>query len=165
MPWRQHEHGVVAEVAMAAFQALEAKHMQLLASFGEELEQVTDLFFYNKKSPTLPKNAAKHSGSVKWVRGLRERIEAPLDKIRSLSKAVLESDEARRSFKSHAVVMDAMQSYEQGHVASWISQVSKVRRLSVRTRARAPAEAATAQPLSQRHSCEHTIHTVPADLE
>jgi Dynein heavy chain, N-terminal region 1 len=107
-------------------QALESKHLQLLTAFGDELEQVTDLFHYNKDAPMLPKNAAKHSGSVKWVRGLHERIEAPMDKIKALNKSVLESEEGCAILEGQCALVNAMQQYEQLHIDAWISQVSKV---------------------------------------
>ena len=67
------------------------------------------MFYYNKERPTLPKNAAKHSGAIKWVRGLVERAEAPMEKIRGLSKMVLERDQARDMFKLHSSLLQAMQ--------------------------------------------------------
>ena len=97
-----------------------------LAQGCEELEAVTDLFHYNKDKPVVPKNAARHSGSIKWVRGLVERVEAPMEKIRMLNKLVLDTEEARTIFASHAALVQAMKEFEGQHVQAWVSQVSQV---------------------------------------
>ena len=119
-------------------QALEAKHMQLLTTYGEELEAVTDLFHYNKEKPVVPKNAARHSGSIKWVRGLVERVEAPMEKIRMLNKLVLDTEEARVIFASQGALVQAMKEFEAEHVQAWVSKVSQVRFIYVPAAAAAP---------------------------
>ena len=81
--------------------------MQLLLAHGDELEAVADLFADYKANPVVPKNAAKHSGAIKWVRGLLERIEAPMEKIRLLSKLVLDTEEARGIFARQAALVQA----------------------------------------------------------
>jgi dynein heavy chain, axonemal len=108
-------------------QALEMKHMQLLMTYGAEVTAVTDIFNYNREKPIVPKNAARHSGSIKWVRGLVERIEAPMEKIRCLNKAVLDTEEARAIFASQGALVQAMKEFEDEHVKAWISKVSQVR--------------------------------------
>jgi hypothetical protein len=108
-------------------QALEAKHMQLLTNYSEDLESVKDAFYYTRDTPVLPKDAARHSGAIKWVRGLVERMEAPMEKIRALSKLVLETEEARRTLAEHTALLQAMKEFEEEHVRAWVSQVSQVR--------------------------------------
>lgn len=107
-------------------QALEEKQLQLLLNYSQDLATVKDAFHYNKHAPILPKNAARHSGSIKWVRGLRERIESPMDKIRSLNKLVLDTEEARQMFEDHAALLKAMNDFEEEHAAAWVGQVSQV---------------------------------------
>jgi dynein heavy chain, axonemal len=110
----------------SGLQALEMKHMQLLLSYGEELEAVTELFHYNKDKPIVPRNAALHSGSIKWVRGLLERVEAPMEKIRMLNKLVLDTEEARVIFASQSALVQAMRDFEAERVKAWVSKVSLV---------------------------------------
>lgn len=107
-------------------QALEEKQLQLLMTYSQDLASVKDAFHYNKNAPVLPKNAARHSGAIKWVRGLRERIESPMDKIRGLNKLVLDTEEARRMFGDHATLLKAMNEFEEEHVKAWVGQVSQV---------------------------------------
>ena len=108
-------------------QALEMKHMQLLLAYGDELETVSDLFHTLKATPLVPKNAARHSGAIKWVRGLLERAEAPMEKIRQLNKLVLDTEEARGIFARQAALVQAMKEFEEEHVKTWVGKVSKVR--------------------------------------
>jgi dynein heavy chain, axonemal len=110
-----------------AMQALEAKHMQLLLDYSDELASVKDAFHYTRDAPVLPKNAARHSGAIKWVRGLMERIEAPMEKIRALNKLVLDSEEAKRTLADHAALIQAMKDFEEEHAKAWVSQVSQAR--------------------------------------
>lgn len=107
-------------------QALEEKQLQLLMTYSQDLATVKDAFHYNKKAPILPKNAALHSGSIKWVRGLRERIDSPMDKIRALNRLVLDTEEARRMFEDHAALLKDMNEFEEEHVKAWVGQVSQV---------------------------------------
>lgn len=102
--------------------------MQLLLNYSDELAGVKDAFHYTRDTPVLPKNAARHSGAIKWVRGLVERIEAPMDKIRALNKLVLETEEARRTLEDHTALVQAMKEFEEEHVKAWVSQVSQVGR-------------------------------------
>jgi hypothetical protein len=37
-------------------------------------------------SPIMAKNSAPHSGAVAWVRGLVERIDEPMQKLRTMNK-------------------------------------------------------------------------------
>jgi dynein heavy chain len=108
-------------------QALEQKHMQLLMQYGAEVSSVTEIFNSNQDKPVVPKNAARRSGSIKWVRGLMERIEAPMEKIRCLNKAVLDTEEARAIFASQGALVQAMKEFEEEHVKAWRSKVSQVR--------------------------------------
>lgn len=106
--------------------ALEAKHAELLAAFGDEVAAVGDMFREGAPAPRVPKNAARHSGAVKWVRGLVERAEAPLEKIRALSRAVTETEEARGIFAAQEALVARMREYEQEHVSAWTALVSEV---------------------------------------
>lgn len=115
-----------SSAASAHVQALEEKQLQLLMTYSQDLATVKDSFKYYKDAPILPKNAARHSGSIKWVRGLRERVEAPMDKIRGLNKLVLDTEEAKRIFEDHAVLLKAMTEFEEEHVKAWVGQVSQV---------------------------------------
>ena len=67
----------------------------------------------------------------KWlcpqVRGLLERVEAPLEKIRALNKLVLDTEEARAIFARQGALVQAMTEFEEEHAKTWVSKVSKVR--------------------------------------
>jgi Dynein heavy chain, N-terminal region 1 len=61
------------------------------------------------------------------VRGLLERIEAPMEKIKGLNKLVLDTEEARAIFGRHGALAQAMKEFEEEHVRAWTAKVSEVR--------------------------------------
>lgn len=61
---------------------LEKKNTDLLAAFSSDLTDVSDLFQTYKDKPVVARNSAPHSGATAWARGLRERIEEPMSKVR-----------------------------------------------------------------------------------
>lgn len=65
---------------------LEKKHADLLHSYASDLKDVSDIFHLYKDRPVVAKNSAPHSGAVAWVRGLVERIDEPMQKLRTMNK-------------------------------------------------------------------------------
>ena len=74
---------------------IEKKHVDLLDSYASDLKDVSDIFNAYKDRPVVAKNSAPHSGAVAWVRGLKERIEEPMQKLKTMNKLVLEMDQVR----------------------------------------------------------------------
>ena len=65
---------------------LEKKNTDLLAAFSSDLTDVSDLFHTYKDKPVVARNSAPHSGATAWARGLRERIEEPMSKVRDAGR-------------------------------------------------------------------------------
>ncbi|KAK9808985.1 hypothetical protein WJX72_007373 [[Myrmecia] bisecta] len=104
---------------------LERKHLDLVRSYGLDLREVTDMFHAHRQSPTLSKNAAPHSGAVAWVRGLKERIAGPMEKLRGVNKLVLETEEAKEIQRLYDTLTAAMDEYEKGVVDDWCKLISE----------------------------------------
>jgi hypothetical protein len=49
-------------------------------------QDVHDIFHAYKDRPVVARNSAPHSGAVAWVRGMVERIDEPMQKLRTMSK-------------------------------------------------------------------------------
>lgn len=49
-------------------------------------QDVFDIFHAYKDHPVVARNSAPHSGAVAWVRGMVERIDEPMQKLRTMSK-------------------------------------------------------------------------------
>ncbi|CAD7696266.1 unnamed protein product [Ostreobium quekettii] len=103
---------------------LEKKNVELLLGFGRDLEEVSDIFYRNNRAPPVNKNAAPKSGAVAWVRGLVERVEEPMAKLRNMNKAVLDTEEAKQIQKSYSSLMAAMADYERVNTEDWCKQVT-----------------------------------------
>ena len=81
-------------------QDLERKHVDLVQNFGADLKLVLDIFRNLKDHPIIGRNMPPVAGSVLWVRGLKERIQDPYERFKSLhASAVMESEETKEVFK------------------------------------------------------------------
>lgn len=104
---------------------IEKKHFDLLRSYAEDLKEVNDIFNSNKESPILSKNAAPMSGAVAWVGGLVRRIEEPMIKLRSGSKMIMETEEAKEINKLYNSMIGAMDEYKAAKFSTWVEEISE----------------------------------------
>ena len=103
---------------------LEKKHADLMQAYGADLKTAADLFSAGRDAPVLAPNAAPHSGTVAWCRGLAARIEEPMAKLRSLkTKVVMESEAAKDITRLYSSVMAAITEYERNTVEAWRHEV------------------------------------------
>ncbi|KAL4450636.1 hypothetical protein ABPG77_000992 [Micractinium sp. CCAP 211/92] len=105
---------------------MERKHAELVRNFLFELQEVADSFNAQKAYPVVPKNAAPHSGALAWVRGLRERITAPMDKLKGLSPAVLNSDVGLEMRRQSDNLIAAMGVFEANLMQEWCTMAAYV---------------------------------------
>lgn len=73
---------------------------------------------------------ATHAGAVTWVRGLKERLHEPMDKLSSMDRSVTDLPAFRAALDKYDAVMAEMDQYEAALVADWCSQVRVLRVLS-----------------------------------
>jgi dynein heavy chain, axonemal len=102
---------------------LEKKNLDLVRTFGADLKEVAELFHSHKERPVLATNSAPHSGKVAWVRGLVERVEDPMGKLRSMGKVVTDSEGFKEITKTYTALMAAMAEHERVAVEEWCKQV------------------------------------------
>lgn len=105
---------------------LERKHMQLMRAYCHDLREVADVFNALKDDPPLPRNAAPHSGAVAWVRGLRERVAVPMERLRGLPATMLDSDEGHEMQRLYAQLSNAMSTYEARRLDEWCTLTAVV---------------------------------------
>ncbi|KAL0038617.1 hypothetical protein WJX79_000048 [Trebouxia sp. C0005] len=105
---------------------LERKHLDLVSGYGQDLKEVADMFRETKEDPPLNKNAAPHSGRVTWVRGLKERVAGPMEKLHSLPKLVLDSEEARSVQQQYDHLIVEMDQFEKATVEDWCNLISAI---------------------------------------
>eukprot|EP00854_Cymbomonas_tetramitiformis_P010885 gene10885-12880_t len=102
---------------------LERKHIELMRAYGKEVDTVAAIFAMFKDKPPTPKNSAPRSGAVYWVRGLKTRVQEPMEKLKTLSKVAMETDEAKEIIKAYDILIKALALYEQTTVEIWCSEI------------------------------------------
>lgn len=61
---------------------LEKKNTDLLNAFALDLKQVQEIFLMRKETPPVNDNMPPRAGAVAWVRGLVERVEDPMNRLK-----------------------------------------------------------------------------------
>eukprot|EP00891_Asterochloris_glomerata_P002883 jgi/Astpho2/2883/Aster-01037 len=105
---------------------LERKYLELVRGYGLDLREVADIFHENQARPILHRNVAPHSGRVIWIRGLKERIAGPMEKVHGLHRLVLETEEARSIMQAYDKLMADMDAYEKATVQDWCNLISAI---------------------------------------
>ncbi|KAF4325335.1 hypothetical protein BBI17_000424 [Phytophthora kernoviae] len=99
---------------------LERKHTSLIASYASDLHVVQQIFIENRESPPISPNLPPFAGAVTWCRGLAERIQFPMEKLKQISpRIVLEREDSKEAMKLYTNVMAMLQEYEVQKVKQW----------------------------------------------
>ncbi|KAF4030914.1 Dynein heavy chain C-terminal domain [Phytophthora infestans] len=102
---------------------LEKKHVALVQSYGHDLKLVQELFLHCRDAPPISWNLPPVAGALTWCRGLVERIEHPMKKLRELNQNVMEREEAKEVYKVYGTIMASLQEYENQKVEEWSRDV------------------------------------------
>lgn len=103
---------------------LEYKQADLLKEYLQDMAQVQGIFSSGKLDPPVSDNEPPHAGAVAWVRGLLQRVQEPMVRLRQMSRIVLDVDEGREVEKTFNIVVKSLQEYELIHVEKWAKNVS-----------------------------------------
>ena len=103
---------------------LEKKNVDLLNAYAEDLRIVQEVFMQGKEDPPIANNTPPHSGAVTWSRGLVERIEEPMTRMKGVGKSVLESEEGKEVVRAHAAIMSSLREFEAAHIDAWCMEQS-----------------------------------------
>eukprot|EP00961_Rhodomonas_salina_P105516 1420618-Rhodomonas_salina.1 len=87
---------------------LEKKNTDLLNAYAEDLKAVQEIFMMGRDDPPIADNAPPHAGAVTWCRGLVERVEDPMNRLKGVGKAVLESEEGKEVVRAHAAIIASL---------------------------------------------------------
>jgi dynein heavy chain len=102
---------------------LEKKSTDLLLAFSSDLKSVQEMFFLFNENPPVNDNLPPRSGAVTWARGLMERVDDPMLRLKSLSKGILETEEGKEVVRSHSTIIHALREYETIHVEDWAKEI------------------------------------------
>jgi len=99
--------------------ALEKKHGPLIQSIRADVEEVSRIFNEKRDDPPLPLNLPPISGALTWCRGLLERIQLPLEKLKTLDKAILEREDTRDVLKLYTALLGQLSDFDHEKIENW----------------------------------------------
>ncbi|TYZ65632.1 hypothetical protein PybrP1_006817 [[Pythium] brassicae (nom. inval.)] len=102
---------------------LEKKHVALVQSYGQDLKLVQELFLHCRDAPPMSWNLPPVAGALTWCRGLVERIEHPMKKLKELNQNVMEREEAKEVYKVYGTIVASLQEFENQKVEEWSRDV------------------------------------------
>lgn len=100
------------------------KHPLLLSMYMEDLNKVQAIFATNKDSPRIDNNMPPIAGALSWSRGLLDRINEPIGKLRKLT-AGSEREQAKEVEKVHEAICTKLSEYENAKIVEWAEEVDQ----------------------------------------
>lgn len=116
---------------------LEKKHAVMIAAVRQDAEEIQKLFNDYKNNPPVANNLPPIAGALTWCRGLLERVQQPLEKLKSLDRKILEREDARDSIKMYAAFLGQLADFEREKIEVWgrsieVSSQAKLRNPLIR---------------------------------
>eukprot|EP00466_Bigelowiella_natans_P016290 jgi/Bigna1/92928/estExt_fgenesh1_pm.C_1000004 len=102
---------------------LEKKQIVLLQEYREEIVDVETRFLNEKDNPQMDVNAAPLAGSLKWCKGLMDRIDIVAQNIDKFTMETKTGDLAKEVVQLHKTVVESMKNYMNGIIDSWKGDV------------------------------------------
>ena len=109
---------------------LERKHVDLIKAYGNDLKDVQEIFtsmkeisaegkYLQRDGPPLYVNMPPVSGALFWTRGLVERIEEPMAKLKATMRPMLDLEESKEVVKLHASLLASLREFESSKYSEW----------------------------------------------
>ena len=110
---------------------LEAKHLDLIRVYAEELKAVQELFtrdklgfssqgkFFEREGPPLYINMPPVSGALAWVQGLIHRLQAPMKSLTPVLKLMEDTDEVKDVKRMYDSIISSLNEYEDQMFGAW----------------------------------------------
>lgn len=102
---------------------LEKKHASLVAAVRGEVEEARKTFNAHVASPPLAHNHPPIAGALTWSRGLLERVQLPVDKLKSFDKKLLERDDSRETMKLYTIFVGELSDFERANIEAWSASI------------------------------------------
>lgn len=103
---------------------MDKKQQQLMRSYQSDIREALEIFESSKSKPNTARNSAPFSGSISWVRGLKERVQVPMGKLRDTYKVFLESEIGKDLEALHDKALAQMNDFEDEMIREWKRQVA-----------------------------------------
>jgi len=99
--------------------ALEKKHASLIEAILADLLQVQALFNRYSVNPLVASNLPPIAGALTWSKSLRDRIQGPMEKLRTLDKKILERDDTRDCIKLYTTLIGQLGDLDKANIEAW----------------------------------------------
>lgn len=104
---------------------LERKQIALVQQYGADLKRVQELFLTEREAPPISWNLPPIAGALSWCRGLKERIQDPMGKLKQLSRTIMSREEAKEVSKIYASIIASLDDYEHQKIEEWGADVER----------------------------------------
>ena len=98
---------------------LERKYVELISLYLDDLHQVQHIFMEGKEAPPIASNLPPIAGALSWIRGLQERVQLPMDKLRLLDRKIMEREEAREAIAEYTTFLGHLDDFRKQLIQSW----------------------------------------------
>ena len=98
---------------------LEKKHGVLIEALQRDIEEVHNLFFDMKETIPIANNLPPIAGALTWSRGLQERAQCPMEKLKSLDSKAQEREDTREVIKMYTSLMGYLADFEKERIDAW----------------------------------------------
>ncbi|CAG9462750.1 unnamed protein product [Pedinophyceae sp. YPF-701] len=102
---------------------LDKKNDDLMWQYFEDIKTVHHMFHAEQGNPPIAKNSAPCSGAVAWARGLRRRLQEPMERVQALSG--WDPEMLREVVGMYESLQKAVQEYEGKKVREWYDEVAR----------------------------------------
>jgi dynein heavy chain len=130
---------------------MDKKNTDLLNSYADDLRVVQEVFMEGYEDPPIANNMAPHSGSVTWSRGLIERVEEPMVRLKGVGKSVLESEEGKEVVRAYAAIMASLREFEVEHIDQWCMEQTSTGQDKLKMNLLRREEVSSASPDTLQH--------------
>jgi dynein heavy chain len=101
---------------------LEKKFASIIAVVRADIEEARRTFQSLESNPPLPANHPPIAGALTWSRGLFERVQLPVDKLKTFEK-MMERDDAREVVRLYTVFVGELSDFEKAHTEAWSASI------------------------------------------
>ena len=102
---------------------LEKKHAALIESMRTDVDDISRVFNERSQDPPLPINLPPIAGALMWCRGLLDRAQLPLEKLKTLDKKILEREDTRDVLKIYTALIGQLSDFDSEKIEGWAHSI------------------------------------------
>ena len=88
---------------------IERKRTDLLKAFQRDLQEVQDIFMRDKDEPPVFDNMPPRAGAVAWCRGMIERVDEPMSRMKLMTNSILDTEEGKEVIRMYNSLVSSLQ--------------------------------------------------------